>query len=145
MATAITREYNSSTGKVIGNISELQFGHVPIGKTSAVKVLDLFVDGVASISNVQLQVTSSDNVPVNDSPSGIGSDGSAENGNVGIEHDADFMPRRSLSKFFAGEDAPVTVGSRSDRVSEYVYLNLKMNATNTGDGRICYQWIFDVL
>lgn len=144
MATAITREYNPSTGRIIGNISELNFGHVPMGSSSAVKVVDLAVEDVTAISNVRLQVVSSDNVPVNDSPSDISSDGSAGNGNVGIEHDSDFIPRRSLSRFFAGESAPVTVGSRSSAVSEYVYLNVKMNATSTGAGKISYQWIFDI-
>jgi hypothetical protein len=144
MATAITREYNSSTGRVIGNISELKFGHVPIGKASAVKVIDLVVEDVTAISNVRLQVVGSDNVPVNDSPTDIDSDGSAGNGNIGIEHDVDFVPRRSLSRFFAGEDLPVTVGGRSNKVSEYIYLNVKMNATSTGNGRISYQWIFDI-
>jgi hypothetical protein len=144
MATAITREYNPSTGKVVGNISELKFGHVPIGKSSAVKVIDLVVEGVTSISNVNLQVVSSSSVPVNDSPTGIVSDGSASNGNLGIEHDSDFIPRRTLSRFFAGESSPVAVGSRSGNVSEYVFLNVKMNATSTGSGKISYQWIFDV-
>jgi len=144
MATATTREYNPSTGRVIGNISELKFGYVPIGKASVVKVIDLVVEDVSAISNVRLQVVASDNVPVNDSPTGIDSDGSAANGNVGIEHDVDFVPRRSLSRFFAGETLPVTVGGRSNKVSEYVYLNVKMNATSMGEGRMSYQWVFDV-
>jgi len=144
MATAITREYNPSTGRVIGNISELKFGHVPIGKSSAVKVIDLVVDGVAAVSNVRIQVTSSESVPVNDSPTGIGSDGSSANGNLGVEHDPDFIPRRTLSRFFAGEGAPVTVGARGSNISEYVFLNVKMNATSAGSGKISYQWIFDI-
>ena len=144
MSTVVTREYNPSTGRVIGNISELKFGHVPMGKASAVKVIDLFVDGVDSLSNVRLQITSSDTVPVNDSPIDVASDGSSANGNIGIEHASDFVPRRSLSRFFAGESAPVTVGTRSSTVSQYVFLNVKMNVTSAGDGKISYQWIFDV-
>ena len=144
MTTAITREYNPSTGNTIGNISELKFGYVPIGKASSVKVIDLVVEDVSSISNVRLQVIASDHVPVNDSPTDVESDGSAGNGNLGIEHDSDFVPRRSLSRFFAGEDAPVTVGARGSRTSEYVYLNIKMNATSAGAGKISYQWVFDI-
>ena len=144
MTTAITREYNPSTGKIIGNISELKFGSVPMGKSTPVKVIDLFVDGADSISNVRLQVVSSDTIPVNDAPTDVTADGSAGNGNLGIQHNSEFVPRSSLSRFFAGQEAPVTVGTRSLTVSEYVFLNARMNVLSPGNGKISYQWIFDV-
>ena len=144
MATVITREYNPTTGRLIGTIGDLAFGHVPIGRVSPVKVIDLAVSSVDSISNVRLQITTSDSVTVNDSPSDIGSDGSAGNGNFGIEHETDFIPRNTLTRFFAGESTPVTVGTRSSTVSQYVHLNVKMNAPSVGAGSATYQWIFDI-
>jgi len=143
MPTATTRQYNPTTGKLIGNIAELEFGHVPLGRVSGVKVIDLSVDDVDAISNVQLQITATDTVPINDSPTDIGSDGSAGNGNFGCEHSADFLSRGTLSRFFAGEDDPVTVGTRASKLSQFVYLNIKMNAVSTGSGSVTYQWLFD--
>ena len=143
MATATTREYNPTTGRMIGNISELVFGHVPIGRPSGVKVIDLSVEDVDSISNVRLQILDSDRVAVNDSPTDIQADGSAGNGNFGIMHETDFVPRSTLTRFFAGVLDPVTVGARSTKISQFVHLNILMNATAAGTGTVSYQWLFD--
>lgn len=144
MAIAVTREYNPTTGRLTATVGSLAFGRVPIGRVSPVKVVDLVVRGVDSISNVRLQITSSENVPVNDSPTDIGADGSSGNGNFGIEHEVDFIPRNTLTRFFPGEEAPVTVGTRSSTVSQFVHLNVKMNASSVGTGSALYQWIFDI-
>jgi len=144
MPTAVIREYNPTTGKFVGVVNELPFGHIPVGKFSAVKVVDLSVEGADSISNVRLQITASDFIGVNDSPTDIQGDGSAGNGNFGVEHDAQFIPRGTLTRFFPGLNEPVTVGTRSPRVSQYVYLNVRMNSNKTGSGAVTYQWIFDV-
>jgi hypothetical protein len=144
MPTTIVREYNPTTGKFVGVVNELEFGHIPVGKYSPVRVVDLTVEGVDSISNVRLQITASDFIGVNDSPTDITADGSAGNGNFGIEHDVDFVPRNTLTRFFAGVNTPVTVGGRSSRVSQYVYLNVRMNSNKVGTGTVSYQWIFDV-
>jgi len=143
MATATTREYNPSTGNLVGNVNSLQFGNVVIGKASAVKVIDLVVPDVTYISNVTLEIISSDLVTVNASPTDIGADGSAGNGNFGIEYGSDFLPRRTLIRFSAGIDDPVTVGTRSGNISNYVYLNIKMNSDSTGKGTVTYRWQFD--
>jgi hypothetical protein len=143
MPTAVTRQYNPTSGKLIGNISEVAFGHVPLGRVSGVKAIDLSVEGVDAISNVRIQVTASDIVPVNDSPTDIGADGSAGNGNFGCEHSSDFLPRSTLTRYFAGIEDPVTVGTRASKLSQHVYLNVKMNATGVGDGSVTYQWLFD--
>jgi hypothetical protein len=144
MPTAVVREYNPTTGKFIGVVSELSFGHIPVGNSSVVRVVDLSVDGVDSISNVRLQITASDFIGVNDSPTGIAADGSSSNGNFGIEHDTMFVPRSTLTRFFPGLNMPVSVGSRSDKVSQYTYLNIRMNSSKVGSGAVSYQWIFDV-
>jgi len=144
MATAIIREYNPTTGRIIGNINQLSFGHVPRGQVSSVKVVDLQVQDADAISNVRLQITSSDTIAVNDSPSDIRADGSAGNGNFGIEHEENFIPRSTLTRFFAGTESPVEVGTRSATVSEFVHLNMRMNTSSIGSGSTTYQWIFDI-
>lgn len=143
MATASTREYNPSTGNLIGNVNSLQFGNVVIGKSSAVKVIDLIVADVTYISNVTLEIVSSDLVTVNASPTDIGADGSAGNGNFGVEYSSEFLPRRTITRFFAGIEDPVTVGTRAGNISNYVYLNIKMNSDSTGAGAVTYRWQFD--
>ena len=143
MATATTREYNPTTGRMIGNISELAFGHVPIGRASGVKVVDLSVEDTDSISNVQLQIIASDKVTVNDSPTDLGADGSAGNGNFGVMHETDFVPRSTLTRFFWGLTFPVTVGTRAAKLSQFVHLNVLMNASAAGAGTVTYQWLFD--
>ena len=143
MATATTREYNPTTGRLIGNISELAFGHVPIGRASGVKVIDLSVEDVDSISNVRLQIIASDKVSVTPGATDIQADGSAGNGNFGVMHETDFVPRSTLTRFFAGVTMPVTVGTRAAKLSQFVHLNVLMNASAAGAGTVSYQWLFD--
>jgi len=143
MPTATTREYNPSTGNLIGNVNSLQFGNIVIGKASGVKVIDLVVPDVTYISNVTLEITASSPITVNASPTDISADGSAGNGNFGIEYGTEFLPRRTLTRFFAGTIDRVTVGTRSGNVSTFVYLNIKMNAESTGRGTVSYRWQFD--
>jgi len=143
MPTVVTREYNPTSGRLIGNVSELDWGNIPLGKASGVKVVDMSVEDVDAISNVKIQVIASDKVPVNDSPTDIQTDGSAGNGNFGAMHNAEFVARSTLTRFFAGVLVPVTVGGRSSKVSEYVYLNVKMNVSTVGAGTVTYQWLFD--
>lgn len=145
MPTVTTREYNPTSGRLIGNVSELDWGNVPLGSASGVKVVDMSVEDVDAISNVRVQIIASDLVPVNPSPTDIQADGSAGNGNFGAMHGTEFVARSTLTRFFAGLLAPVTVGTRSSKVSEYVYMNVKMNVSAAGAGTVSYQWLFDYI
>jgi hypothetical protein len=139
----VVREYNPTTGNLIGNINALQFGNVNIGEVSPVKVIDLVVPEVSFISNVRLVISSSDLLVVNDSPVDIGADGSSGNGNFGIETSEQFISRNTLSRFFAGTNEEVEVGTKGDNVSKYTYLNVKMDTDQTGKGTVVYKWLFD--
>jgi len=94
---AVWREYNPSTGKLMGTVTSLSFGNVNIGEFSPIRVFDLYVPDVSFLSNVTLQITASPQITVNDSPVDITSDGTAGNGNFGIELDDNFVSRSTLS------------------------------------------------
>ena len=141
--TAVWREYNPSTGNLLGTVDAPSFKNVNIGEFSAVKVFDLYVPDVSYISNLQISISSSSSIVVNLSPTNIGADGTAENGNFGIELSEDFVPRNSLVRFFAGINEPVIVGTRGNNVSNFIFLNVRMIRENAGAGNYVHSVKFD--
>jgi len=142
--TMHVREYNPTTGRLVGNVSSINFGNVNIGEFSPVKTLDLVVQGATLISNVSIEIRNSSSVVVNASPVGIAADGSASNGNFGIETSTSFLSRNTLSRFFAGEGLPVSVGTRNNNTSKFIYLNAKMALSFPASGTVTYRFYFDV-
>lgn len=142
--TMHVREYNPTTGRLVGNVSSINFGNVNIGEFSAVKVLDIVVSDATLISNVSIEIRNSSTVAVNASPVGIAADGSASNGNFGVETSNSFVPRNTLSRFFAGEGQPVSVGTRNSNTSKFIYLNAKMALSTPKSGTVTYRFYFDV-
>ena len=141
--TVVWREYNPTTGKLIGNVNSFSFGHVSIGEFSPVRVFDLSVPDASLVSNVEIEITASPQIVVNQSPVDIRADGTAGNGNFGIEMSDTFLSRSTLTRFFAGLDQPVTVQTRATNVSNYLYLNAKMNMSAPGTGSVTYKVSFD--
>ena len=137
--SAVWREYNPTTGNLLGVVTNFDFGNVSIGEFGWVRVYDIFVPGVSQISNVKLAITSSPKIVVNESPVDIGSDGSAGNGNFGIETSSDFLPKNTLTRFFAGVNAPVTIGVRGSNMSKFIYLNVKMALSAADASSATYQ------
>jgi len=142
--TMHVREYNPTTGRLVGNVSAINFGNVNIGEFSPVKVLDLVVQNASLISNVSIEIRNSTSVPVNASPVGIAADGSSSNGNFGVETSDSFVSRNTLSRFFAGEGQPVSVGTRNNNTSKFIYLNAKMAVSSPKSGTVTYRFYFDV-
>lgn len=141
--TAVWREYNPSTGALIGTITGFDFGNINIGEFSGVKVYDIYVPSVSYITNVTVEIITSPQIVVNSAPVDISSDGSAGNGNFGIEHSEDFVSRNTLSRFFAGLSQPVTVSTRGNNISKFIYLNARMSMDNAGSGTVTYKANFD--
>jgi hypothetical protein len=139
----VWREYNPTTGNLLGIVTTFDFGNVSVGEFGWVRVFDIYVPGVSEISNVKLSITSSAKIIVNDAPIDIGSDGSAGNGNFGIETSTDFLPKNTLTRFFAGASLPVTVGVRGTNISKYIYLNVKMALSAADASSVTYQVSFD--
>lgn len=138
---AVLREYNPSTGNLLGVVPGFSFGTINIGEFSFVRVFDIYVPEVSQISNVSLEILSSSKIIVNDSPVDIAADGSAGNGNFGIETSETFVPRQTLSRFFAGLSMPVTVGTRGNNVSKFIYLNLRTAMDKADPGTVVYNYI----
>ena len=141
--TAVWREYNPSTGNLLGTVSSFGFGNANIGEFCGVKVYDVYVPSVSFISNVKLEIVSSPNIVVNASPIDIRADGTAGNGNFGIEMSEDFVSRETLARFFSGVNQEVTVGTRGDNVSKFIFLNIRMSMSKAGAGTVAYKLTFD--
>lgn len=151
MATITTREYNPFTGAFIGNINWVSFGNISVGSTSQIKVIDFVFTGVTSVSNIKIGLMNSAGVTVNESPTGILSDGTASNGRFGIEHSSSFEAKTGLVRHFAGTNTSnlstdpynVTIETRDSVTSEYVYLDVEPGSSNTGRASGNWKVFFD--
>ena len=150
MPTIVTREYNPSTGALIGNVSQLAFGRTPVGSHTPIKVIDFAFSGVSSVDNVKVGLMSDGGITVNPSPpTGIDTDGSSSNGNFGIEHSTSFEVKTSLARHFAGKNTSdtsadaknVLIETRDSTTSAYVYLEYMQEIAGNVAGN--YKVFFD--
>ena len=153
MPSITTREYNPTTGALIGNVSSLNFGKVVAGSHTGVKVIDFAFSGVTLVSNIKIGITSS-TLDVNDNPEGFQADGSASNGRFGVMHTDAFdksLSSSTLGRHFAGRNdtslSPhednVLIGNRTDIVSQFVYLDMEIGANDLGVASGAYKIFFD--
>jgi len=140
---AVWREYNPYTGNLLGTITSFDFGNVNVGNFASVRVFDIYVPDVTQIATVKLQITLSPQIIVNEAPIDIAADGSAGNGNFGIETSETFISRNTLTRFFAGLNQPVTVGTRGNNVSKFIYMNIRMALDGASPGTVTYKVSFD--
>jgi hypothetical protein len=153
MASVTVREYNPTTGALIGNVSSLNFGKVVAGTNTAVKVLDFAFGGITAVSNIKVGIMNSSLV-VNPSPTNIQADGSSSNGKFGIVHTDSFdasISLSSLGRHFAGQNTSglssdvfnVLIGNRAATTSQFVYLDIELGANDLGIGSGTYKIFFD--
>lgn len=154
MPNITVREYNPESGALMGNISVLKFGTVESGTRTQVKVIDFAFDEVAYVGNIKLGLVTSGGLTVNASPEGLDEDGSASNGNFGIESTLTFDASKAssaLSRNFPGSNGSasassennVFVGSRNDAISKYIYLDIKIDNSVNGEVNGAYKVFFD--
>jgi len=154
MTSITVREYHPESGALLGNISTLNFGKITSGTTSRVKVMDIAFEDVGVVGNIKLGLISSGGLTVNTSPQDILPDGSASNGEFGIESSSDFDREKAsqpLSRHFAGLNTKataastknVTVGNRNSTLSNYIYLDIEIGASNTSAVNGAYKVFFD--
>jgi len=154
MASITIREYHPDSGALLGNISVLNFGRVTAGTTSRVKVIDIAFTDLTSVGNIKLGLISNADLVVNSNPTDIALDGSAGNGHFGIESTTSFDSNKAsapLSRHFAGLNGTVTagdsnnvsVGSRSETISDYIYLDIEISASDIRNGNGAYKVFFD--
>jgi hypothetical protein len=141
--------YDPVTGAKLKDATSLNFGKAQGGESTDVAVIRMFVNRALQIQNVKLGVVAASP----QLPGGSGtaaSDGSVAAGNFGIEHSNSFSARTSLSSFFEGVNVSglssgeynVSIETRSENSSEYVYLNVKTPAAIT-QGYVRYKWFFE--
>lgn len=154
MPNITVREYNPDSGALLGNISTMAFGRITAGTTSAVKVIDIAFTGVTDVGNIKLGLVSSGGLTVNTNPTDIAADGSAGNGQFGIESTSEFDSAKaseSLNRHFAGLNSGasagnsnnVSVGNRSATISDYIYLDIQIDAATEGGINGSYKLYFD--
>lgn len=154
MPTITVREYHPQSGALLGNISILNFGRITAGTTSKVKVLDIAFNDVSAVGNIKLGLIASGGLVVNNSPTDIDSDGSAGNGFFGIEDSPTFDASKSsqaLTRHFAGVNTSISpsdsnnvaIGNRSLTISNYIYIDIEIGASDIKEGNGAYKIFFD--
>ena len=155
MSPSITvREYNPESGALLGNVSTLAFGRITAGTTSKVKVIDIAFTDVTEVGNIKLGLISAGGLTINSSPTDVASDGSAGNGQFGIESTSEFDSAKaseSLSRHFAGLNSDATagnsnnvaIGNRSNTISDYIYIDIEIDAASAGGINGAYKVFFD--
>lgn len=156
MSVTITiREYHPETGALLGNISTLNFGKVPSGTHSRVKIIDILFGNVTQVGNLKLGIISDGNIVVNADPLSQASDGTTSNGHFGIENISSFDAAKAnspLSRHFPGTNGTVistdannvNVNMRTSTVSNYIYMDIEVGSTDsTTAGNGAYKIFFD--
>jgi hypothetical protein len=154
MPSLTIREYHPESGALLGNLSVLNFGRITAGTTSAVKVIDIAFTEVTQVGNIKLGLISSGGLTVNSNPTDIASDGSAGNGQFGMESSASFEASKAsspLARHFAGLNTTstssntnnVSVDNRSSTISDYIYLDIEIDASSTDSTNGAYKVFFD--
>lgn len=148
------RQYNPSSGALLGNINVLSFGRITAGTTSQVSVFDIAFTDITVVSNIKLGLISSGGLTVNSSPTDIAADGSSASGHFGIEYSSVFDSSKAaspLSRHFAGLNTTITaldsnnvsIPNRSNTISDYIYIDIEVDASNVGAGNGSYKIFFD--
>ena len=137
----IIREYNPSTGSLMGNVDTLSWGRVTSGTHTGVRVFDIAFEGVTYVSNIRIGLINSGGLLVNSNPTGINPDGSASNGHFGIQYSDSFdvsIASSSLTRHFGGLNANVSptsaynvsVPNRGLVLSEFIYLDAEIDVSS---------------
>lgn len=148
------REYNPESGASLGNVGVLNFGKITAGTTSRVKVIDVAFSEVSAVGNIKLGLISTGGLTVNVDPQDIATDGSAGNGQFGVESSSEFDSAKAsapLSRHFAGVNTSVTaanannvsIGNRSSILSDYIYLDIEIGSQSVQAGNGAYKVFFD--
>ena len=153
MASLTTREWNPTTGAMIGNVSSLNFGKVAAGSHTTVKVVDFAFTGMTSVDNIRIGVISS-TMDVNDDPEDTTEDGSSSNGRFGVMHTDVFdleLAAGPLGRHFAGtnesgvssDENNVLIGNRTSTISQFVYLDIELGSNDLGTASAAIKVFFD--
>lgn len=154
MPNITIRQYNSSSGALLGNVSVVSYGRITSGTKSPVVVIDIAFTDVTNVGNLKLGLISSGGLTVNANPTDIAADGSSASGHFGIESSTAFdssIASGPLTRHFAGLNTTVTAGDtnnvsipmRATNISNYIYLDLETDASTIGGNSGAYKLFFD--
>jgi len=154
MPNLTVREYHAESGALLGNVSTLNFGKITAGTTSRVKVIDVAFSEVSAVGNIKMGLISTGGLTVNIDPQDIAADGSAGNGQFGVESSSEFDSAKAsapLSRHFAGVNTSITassannvsVGNRTSTISDYIYLDIEIGSQSVNAGNGAYKIFFD--
>lgn len=150
------REYHPETGALLNNVSTLAFGKVTRGTHTRVKVIDVAFANAQNVGNIKIGLVADAGISINSaSDSGtIYPDGSVANGHFGVTSSQDFnasISAEPLGTHFPGVNDTATadnsnnvsVGSRTQTVSNYIYLDIEVGSGSSGVGNGAYKIFFD--
>ena len=157
MSSITIREYNPSSGALLGTVSTLSFGKISSGAHSRVRVFDIAfgdLEELSVVSNLKIGLISNAQIVVNTDPVTIYNDGSSEYGHFGIVSSKNFdssISSSSLTRHFAGlntsglstDENNVEIEMRSNTVSYFIYLDVEVASEATTVGNGAYKIFFD--
>jgi len=126
-----TRLHDAADGKIVGNVSALDFGSVAPGTFSSTLVLSLHVGQVASISNIVFEVLPSKSADL-------------DNGVLKWSKALIFEPKSELEAAFASDRRSVELRNLDSTTSELIYLQLDTSKPGLdAEGTFWFRWSFD--
>jgi len=126
-----TRLHDAADGKIVGNVSALDFGSVAPGTFSPTLVLSLHVGQVASISNIVFEVLPSKSADL-------------DNGVLKWSKALIFEPKSELEAAFASDRRSVELRNLDSTTSELIYLQLDTSKPGLdAEGTFWFRWSFD--
>ena len=145
MPSLTVRSYNMESGALLGNVSVIDFGRVTLGSHSRVQVADLCFSGVTVVGNIKIGLVASGGITVASS-GGVG--------HFGVISSSDFsatLAANPITNHFTGLNTTGTssdannysVPSRSNTLSNYIYLDIELGSTNLNAGNGAYKVFFD--
>jgi hypothetical protein len=159
MSSVTIREYNPSTGALLGTVSTLSFGKISSGAHSRVRVFDIAFGDLSEgseITNLKIGLISNANIVVNTNPGTIYDDQSSQNGHFGIMSSLDFdasIASSPLERHFVGlnssglatDENNVLIEMKSSNVVSYfIYLDVEVASEATTIGNGAYKLFYDI-
>lgn len=154
MPTLSIRQYNPSSGALLGNISTLSFGRISSGTRSSIVVIDVAFTDVTNVGGIKLGLISSGGLTVCSNPTDIAADGSSGSGKFGVQYSSNFdssIAAGPLTRFFAGLNATITsadsnnvsIPTRASNLSDYIYVSVEVDSSTLGASNGALKLFFD--
>jgi len=140
MPSLTLREYNPTTGEVVGPVDSMSLGRVSAGTHSPVKVYDVAFVGVNRVSSLKVGLVDASGISVP--------------GKFGVWNGDKFDAQKAagpLTEHFPGlnltmsanDPNNVEVGMRADDLSNFICIDVEMGVGDYGVVGAVYKFFFD--